>query len=77
MPQISSSCGFEHALWILRSEGICFHCAEKFKNILHFWGKKINMVCITKQYINVCVCAHTMVSMKLDAVGAPLRTNST
>lgn len=40
MPQISSSCGFEHALWILRSGDIRFHRAEKFKNILHFRGEK-------------------------------------
>jgi len=66
MPQISSSCGFEHALWILRSEDICFHRAEKFKNILHFRGKKINVVCIIKQYIK---CARMRTHNSVDEAG--------
>lgn len=79
MPQISSSCGFEHALWILRSGDIRFHSAEKFKNILHFQGKKNKYGLHYKALHQICAYAHThtTASMKLNAVGAPLRTNGT
>lgn len=59
MPQISSSCGFEHALWILRSGDIRFHSAEKFKNILHFQGKKNKYGLHYKALHQICAYAHT------------------
>lgn len=59
MPQISSSCGFEHALWILRSGDIRFHRAEKFKNILRFQGGGEKYGLHYKAVHQMCVYAHT------------------
>lgn len=58
MPHISSSCGFEHALWILRSEDIRFHGAEKFKNILRF--RERNKYGLHYKAVHqICAYAHT------------------